>query len=170
MGLKSKDGVDMKELWKDGVGTYLGMLINGFPNTFMVYSPQGMHYFPLHHNSHQSHPTKTNLLTFTAPTALSNGPTILEAQVDFIVSAIAQLEEQKAKSIEPTRSAQDNWKKLIAGMSEHTLFPLTSSWWTGGNVPGKKAEPLTYVGGIEMYEKTCRDQLDGWKGFEVVTA
>lgn len=42
MGLKNKDGVDIKELWKDGVSTYLGMLIGGFPNTFMVYSPQGM--------------------------------------------------------------------------------------------------------------------------------
>jgi hypothetical protein len=42
MGLKNKDGVDMKDLWKDGVWTYLGMLFNGFPNTFMVYSPHGM--------------------------------------------------------------------------------------------------------------------------------
>jgi cation diffusion facilitator CzcD-associated flavoprotein CzcO len=42
MGLKNKDGVDMKELWKDGAFTYLGMLFNGFPNTFMVYSPHGM--------------------------------------------------------------------------------------------------------------------------------
>lgn len=37
-------------------------------------------------------------------------------------------------------------------------------------MPGKKAESLSYIGGIEMYEKTCREKLDGWKGFEVVTA
>jgi cation diffusion facilitator CzcD-associated flavoprotein CzcO len=52
MGLKSKDGVDIKDVWADGVRTYLGMMMNGFPNAFMVYSPQ-------------------------APTALSNGPTII---------------------------------------------------------------------------------------------
>lgn len=52
MGLKSKDGVDIKDVWKDGVRTYLGMMFHGFPNAFMVYSPQ-------------------------APTALSNGPTII---------------------------------------------------------------------------------------------
>ena len=40
MGLKSKDGVDMKDVWKDGVRTYLGMMVHGFPNAFMVYSPQ----------------------------------------------------------------------------------------------------------------------------------
>jgi cation diffusion facilitator CzcD-associated flavoprotein CzcO len=42
MGLKNKDGVDMKEVWNDGVLTYLGMTVHGFPNTFMVYSPQGI--------------------------------------------------------------------------------------------------------------------------------
>jgi cation diffusion facilitator CzcD-associated flavoprotein CzcO len=52
MGLMSKDGVDIKDVWKDGIRTYLGMMFNGFPNAFMVYSPQ-------------------------APTALSNGPTII---------------------------------------------------------------------------------------------
>ena len=52
MGLKSKDGVDIRDVWSDGVRTYLGMMFAGFPNAFMVYSPQ-------------------------APTALSNGPTII---------------------------------------------------------------------------------------------
>lgn len=32
MGLKNKDGVDLRELWKDGVFTYLGLTISGFPN------------------------------------------------------------------------------------------------------------------------------------------
>jgi cation diffusion facilitator CzcD-associated flavoprotein CzcO len=35
MGLKSKDGKDLKELWKDGIFTYLGLTISGFPNCFM---------------------------------------------------------------------------------------------------------------------------------------
>ena len=145
MGLKSKDGVDMRESWQDGVRTYLGMMCSGFPNTFMVYSPQ-------------------------APTALSNGPTILECQVDFVVETIAKLEKEKAKSIEPTKSAEEEWKVMIQAMNEPTLFPLTSSWWTGGNIPGKKAESLTYVLGIEKYEAQCRETLTDWKGFEVVVA
>jgi hypothetical protein len=51
----------------------------------------------------------------------------LESQVDFVVEAIAKLEAQQAKSIEPTRSAEEEWKKLITAMNEPTLFPLTSS-------------------------------------------
>lgn len=41
MGLRDVNGLDMKERWKDGVRTHLGMLTPGFPNMFMVYSPQG---------------------------------------------------------------------------------------------------------------------------------
>lgn len=36
LGLKNKDGVDVKDLWKDGISTYLGMTISGFPNFFMA--------------------------------------------------------------------------------------------------------------------------------------
>ncbi|EXJ87480.1 hypothetical protein A1O3_04440 [Capronia epimyces CBS 606.96] len=143
MGLKNKDGVDIKDVWKDGIWTYLGMMCSGFPNMFMTYSPQ-------------------------APTALSNGPTILECQVDFVVDSIAKLERENIKSIEPLHSAEVEWKQLITTMNDRTLFPFTSSWWTGGNIPGKKAEPMTYIGGIDNYEKQCRATMENWKGFAVV--
>lgn len=42
MGLRGKDGVDMKKRWQDGVWSYLGILAGGCPNMFMIYGPQGM--------------------------------------------------------------------------------------------------------------------------------
>lgn len=42
MGLRDINGLDMKEKWKEGVRTHLGMTCPGYPNMFMVYSPQGM--------------------------------------------------------------------------------------------------------------------------------
>lgn len=42
MGITGRDGVDLNEKWKEGVVTNLGMVVNGFPNMFMVYGPQGM--------------------------------------------------------------------------------------------------------------------------------
>ncbi|KAF2794066.1 FAD/NAD(P)-binding domain-containing protein [Melanomma pulvis-pyrius CBS 109.77] len=143
MGLKNKDGVDIKDVWADGVKTYLGMMMHGFPNAFMVYSPQ-------------------------APTALSNGPTILEAQTDFICDTINMLREQGVKSIEATAEAEGEWKGAMDAMIAHTLYPFTNSWWNGSNIPGKKSQNMTYIGGIDNYEKTCREKMVGWKGFEVV--
>ncbi|ETI22686.1 hypothetical protein G647_06762 [Cladophialophora carrionii CBS 160.54] len=143
MGLKNRDGVDIKDVWRDGIRTYLGMTFNGFPNCFMVYTPH-------------------------APTALSNGPTIIEAQADFILAAIQKLEKEGAKSIEPNRDAEDEWDNMIDAMNQYTLFPLTNSWWNGANIPGKRIQLLTHPGGIQMYEAQCREKLEGWKGFTVV--
>jgi len=83
---------------------------------------------------------------------------------------VAELEKQNAKSIEAQPEAASAWKQGIADVENMTLLPQTSSWWNAANVPGKKVEGMTYIMGIDMYEKQCRDTIDGWKGFNVVTA
>ncbi|KAL4861008.1 hypothetical protein BDV12DRAFT_208596 [Aspergillus spectabilis] len=142
MNVKSKDGVDMKDIWAQRIRTYLGMLVNGFPNCFLSYSPH-------------------------APTAFSNGPTILECQVDFIVDVISKMEQEKIDTIEPTAEAEEDWRQRIVESGINTLFTETDSWWTKSNIPGRKKELLTYIGGIPQYEAECRATLEGWKGFEV---
>lgn len=115
-------------------------------------------------------PMLTSLLTYvptTAPTALSNGPTILECQIETITAIVSKLEQEEASSIEATHSAEVGWKDALAKVNDQTLFPFTSSWWTGGNIPGKQAENMNYIGGIDNYEKECLSTLDGWVGFEV---
>ena len=146
MGLKSKDGIDIKDVWADGIRTYLGMMFNGFPNAFMVYSPQ-------------------------APTALSNGPTIIECQCDFVCDTIKTLHARGPKAtIEPTREAEDEWKTNMNAMVQHTLYPYTDSWWNTSNIPGKKAENQNYILGIDNYEKHCRGTMEKWTGFNVAGA
>lgn len=41
MGIKGRHGLDLGEDWKDGVKTFLGMTVAGFPNMYIVYGPQG---------------------------------------------------------------------------------------------------------------------------------
>ena len=41
MGIRGRNDLGLDKKWKDGVVTNLGMTINGFPNLFMVYGPQG---------------------------------------------------------------------------------------------------------------------------------
>ncbi|KAF2819650.1 FAD/NAD(P)-binding domain-containing protein [Ophiobolus disseminans] len=142
MGLTSADGVDIKDVWKDGVRTYLGMMFHGFPNAFMVYSPQ-------------------------APTALSNGPTIIECQCDLAISTITSMRASGTRTIEPTQAAEDEWKNNMNAMVQHTLYPFTNSWWNTSNIPGKVAENQNYILGIETYERECRERFGAWRGFDV---
>jgi cation diffusion facilitator CzcD-associated flavoprotein CzcO len=143
MGLKNRQGVDLRDDWAHGVHTFLGITISGFPNFFMSYTPQ-------------------------APTALSNGPTIIECQIENIVDAISKLEARGARSIEPTREAEERWKEVLDGMSDLTLMRFTDSWWNGANIPGKKSQSLVYVGGIDVYEKQVREELQNGAGFDIV--
>lgn len=111
-----------------------------------------------------------SLTIHAAPTALSNGPTIIEAQTDFICDTIAALRAQGATSIEAKAEAEDEWKESMNVMNKYTLYPYTNSWWNGSNIPGKTAENMTYIGGIDNYELQCREKMVGWKGFDVVSS
>ena len=44
MGLRGRDGVDLKKKWSQGVSTYLGVMTKSCPNMFMIFGPQGEHW------------------------------------------------------------------------------------------------------------------------------
>lgn len=151
MGLKNREGVDIRDYWKHGIRAYLGTTFAGFPNAFMSYTPY-------------------------APTAVVNGTTIIEAQCDFACAAIQKIldsekqentDAHKIKSIEAMSQAEDEWAAYVEAQNAPTLFPLTASWWTGANIPGKKTQMLTYLKGLAEYEKEIRQRLDRLEGFEV---
>lgn len=84
-----------------------------------------------------------------------------------IMDTIRKLEAEHIQSITPTREAQEEWVEMVDKHNSGTLFPLTSSWWTGGNIPGKRVQMLTYILGIHQYEAQCRGMLQELKGFDV---
>lgn len=148
MGLKNRDGLDIKDYWSNGIRAYLGTTFAGYPNAFMSYTPY-------------------------APTALSNGTTMIETQCDFACAAIRKVLDseknggRKIKSIEALSSAEDEWAAYVNAQNEPTLYPLTESWWTGANIPGKKPQMLTYLLGISEYEKEITGKLERLEGFDV---
>lgn len=81
------------------------------------------------------------------------------------MDAIVKMREEKIRYVEPTNEAEEKWRKDIADLSDATLFPQTDSWYMGTNIPGKPREQLSYAGGMPLYEETCREALNGWKGF-----
>ncbi|KAI4943526.1 hypothetical protein J4E91_009163 [Alternaria rosae] len=143
VGVKNRYGVDLKDVWADGITTYMGITVSGFPNMFISYSPQ-------------------------APTPFTNAIPIIEAQVELAVDIIMKVERAGAKSIEATRSAEIEWKTHLNALVEGTLFPYTDSWWNGADVPGKKKEIMAYIAGIKHYETKCRANIEGLQGFNIV--
>ena len=146
MGLKDINGKPLAEKWAMGTWSYLGTTCNGFPNMFFLYGAQG-------------------------PTAFSNGPTCVEVQGDWIVDTIRKMKDEKVKSIEATKEAEEEWRQKVTELSDKTLFPGTNSWYMGANIPGKPREQLNYAGGFPLYQKELQGTLDdGFRGFVVVSA
>ncbi|KAJ3950039.1 uncharacterized protein N0V96_001175 [Colletotrichum fioriniae] len=113
--------------------------------------------------------TARGIVTEDAPTALTNAPVFIEQQVDFITDFLVKLRMEKITSIEPRRSAEEHWKKTVQAIHEALLFSKSdTSWYVGGNIPGKKKEQLNYLGGIPQYLKECREGTKDWSNFNVV--
>ena len=146
MGLKSTKGEFLDQEWRQGAYTYLGTTVNGYPNMFHLYGPQG-------------------------PTLLSNGPTSVEVQGRWIRDVILQMEREGIKYINPTDEAAKQWKKRINELSDASLFPTTRSTYMGGSKTedgSKVMEQTCYAGGLAMYGEEIRKVLPSLEGFNVV--
>ncbi|KAJ5809639.1 uncharacterized protein N7503_001857 [Penicillium pulvis] len=142
LAITDKNQVPLSEKWKNGVLTHLGLMIPDAPNFFMVYGPQ-------------------------APTSLANGPPFIEMEVDWICKTISKMQERNVGSIEPTQKAAEAWREQVVAVSNHTLYPKTDSWYMGANIPGKRREPLIYLGGMQSWWKSCASALETWEDFDV---
>jgi cation diffusion facilitator CzcD-associated flavoprotein CzcO len=99
MGLRDRStNQDLREKWKDGVKTYGGLMVDGYPNMWMIYGPQ-------------------------APTAIGNGPVIIETQVDIVVDMIRKMREEDVVSLEPRRESAERWAGEIQMVAGFTLLP-----------------------------------------------
>ncbi|GAB0139122.1 hypothetical protein EsDP_00007337 [Epichloe bromicola] len=142
MGLASTSGAPLAEKWSNGVASYLGAALAGYPNLFYVFAAHG-------------------------PTA-SNGPSCIELQSDWIVHVMVKMRRDAIESLEPTVEAEREWASLLNSVYQKSLVRSTRSWYDGSNVPAKRMEPLIFFGGFPLYRELCYNALDeNFKGFKI---
>jgi cation diffusion facilitator CzcD-associated flavoprotein CzcO len=136
----------LRDNWKDGPRTYLGLGVNGFPNLFVVSGPG-------------------------APAVLANMVLHAEAHVNWIADCISYLDDHGYAAIEASSDAVDEWVTELARRAESTLFTKANSWYLGANVPGKPRVFMLFVGGFGVYNDLCAEVADaGYKGFTLMKA
>jgi cyclohexanone monooxygenase len=141
--IKGKDGVSISDKWKDGPQTYLGVMVSGFPNMFMVTGPQS--------------PGVKSQMIFSC-----------QQHVDFIGDAIKYVQGRQMRRIEPTRVAEMAWVQHNNEVANSTLYPLAKSWYMGANIPGKPRIFMPYVGGVQNYVAKCNEVVaKDYEGFEM---
>ena len=139
--IRGRGGVKLKDTWSGGPRTYLGLMVSGFPNLFLVTGPG-------------------------SPSVLCNMALAIEQHVEWISGCISYVNERQVGAIEATAQAQDQWVATVNEIADGTLFPLANSWYLGANVPGKPRVFMPYIGGFPTYEQICNDvAAKGYEGF-----
>src|SRR6266404_5044986 len=125
------DGVRLKDKWKDGPRTYLGVLIDGFPNMMMLMGPH---------------------------TALGNIPRSIEYNVDWVTGLIRHAREFNLTRVEATAAGVTSWTDHVKALGAGLLSNEVNSWMTGynTNVEGKQTRIIArYSGSAPAYRATC---------------
>ena len=138
--IRGVDGASLKEKWADGPQTFLGILVDGFPNMLMVMGPHA---------------------------GLGNFPRAAEYSADWVTRLIRFAHDRGLTRIEATAAGADAWTDHVLAASEGLLFTEVDSWMTGinRNVEGKQVRRIMrYSGGHPAFRERCEAvAADGYR-------
>ena len=126
---RGANGVLLKEKWKSGPETYLGLMVDGFPNMMMLMGPH---------------------------TALGNIPRSIEYSVDWVTGLMRFAQERKLTRLEATAEGVESWTDHVKALGAGLLSNEVNSWMTGINVEGKQTRIVArYSGSAPAYRARC---------------
>jgi len=138
--IRGVGGASLKEKWEDGPQTFLGILVDGFPNMLMVMGPHA---------------------------GLGNFPRAVEYTADWVTGLIRFAHDRGLTRVEATAASAVAWTEHVIEASEGLLFTEVDSWMTGinRNVEGKQVRRIMrYSGGHPAFRKRCdAASADGYR-------
>jgi acetone monooxygenase len=129
--IRGEAGLGVAEKWREGPQTYLGLLVHGFPNFFMVNGP---------HNA----------------AAFCNAGRCIEQNVDWIARCLEHLRAHGSTRVVPTEAAELEWTRHVEDLASVTVMAKAKdSWFWGSNTPGKARRINIYAGGAKGHKEHC---------------
>jgi cation diffusion facilitator CzcD-associated flavoprotein CzcO len=128
---RGADGARLKDKWKHGPETYLGIMVDGFPNMMMLMGPH---------------------------TALGNIPRSIEYSADWVTGLIRFARERNLTRLEATIAGVAAWTEHVKALGVGLLSNEVNSWMTGinSNVEGKQTRIVArYSGSAPAYRARC---------------
>jgi cation diffusion facilitator CzcD-associated flavoprotein CzcO len=129
--IRGIDGQRLKDKWQAGPQTYLGILVEGFPNLLMVMGPHA---------------------------GLGNFPRAAEYSVEWVTGLVRFAQERGLTRIEATSAGVADWTDHVKSLGEGLLMNEIDSWMTGvnRNVEGKQTRKIMrYSGGHPAFREHC---------------
>ena len=129
--IRGIDGRRLKDKWQAGPQTYLGILVEGFPNMLMVMGPHA---------------------------GLGNFPRAAQYSVEWVTDLVRFARERGLTRIEATSAGVAEWTDHVKALGEGLLMNEIDSWMTGvnRNVEGKETRKIMrYSGGHPAFREHC---------------
>ncbi|MDE2619769.1 MAG: NAD(P)/FAD-dependent oxidoreductase [Sphingomonadales bacterium] len=146
IAIEGLDGMTAAEKWQDGPTTYLGSMIAGFPNMFMIHGP-------------------------LTPAAQAQMITAGEWQVNWTADLINDMERRGVARIDTTPEAEQWWADQVNAAAAYTVHNHAESWYNAKNIEGKKGGFMIYIGGFPPYAQACTDAVaNDYRGFVLTRA
>ncbi|NBO04691.1 MAG: hypothetical protein EBV16_10985 [Betaproteobacteria bacterium] len=79
----------------------------------------------------------------------------IEQHVNWIHNLLEHAQSREVVKIEASAQAESTWVQHVNDVANGTLYPLTNSWYTGANIPGKPSVFMPYVAGLDKYRDHC---------------
>ena len=132
--IRGRNGERLKERWQRGLSTFLGVMVDGFPNLFMVMGPH---------------------------TALGNIPRSIEYNVEWIRDLLASLQRRGLQYADARPDAADEWTAFVKKKGEGLLANEVDSWMTGvnQNVEGKQVRIIARYSGTAPEYRQWADRV-----------
>ncbi|MGY3528978.1 flavin-containing monooxygenase [Bradyrhizobium sp. USDA 4452] len=124
-------GARLKEKWAHGPETYLGLMVDGFPNMMMLMGPH---------------------------TALGNIPRSIEYSVDWVTGLLRFAQQRGLTFLDATPEGTAGWTDHVKALGVGLLSNEVDSWMTGinRNVEGKQTRIVArYSGSAPAYRARC---------------
>lgn len=133
MDIRGKGGVSLKEVWRDGPLTYLGLQVAGFPNMFTLVGA---------HNG----------------AAFCNIAVCGGLQVEWVSKMMRDMRCRNLNYVEAEEQAQTKWTEQVYKDFAGTLLVEGDAWWVKITINPDGTQTrraLAYVGGGPEYRKIC---------------
>jgi len=140
--IRGRGGVTLGDVWREGPRSYLGVMVGGFPNLFLIAGPQ-------------------------SPSTLANVLVANEQQVDWIGDTVRYLDSRGVTAIEPEPDAQAAWVEEVNARGQASIYTKGANWYWGANIEGKSPAFLCFINFAD-YKARCEEIAQaGYVGFRL---
>ena len=132
--IRGANGLTLKDKWMGGPKTYLGVMVEDFPNMMMLMGPH---------------------------TALGNLPRSIEYNVEWVTGVVRHARDHQLTRIAATPDGVKSWTDHVHSLGVGLLSNEVDSWMTGinSNIDGKNVRIIArYSGSAPAYRARC-DQV-----------